>query len=61
MMAQTSRSQKTATKNRVWIPATAVYPGADGDFTLFADDGNTYAYENGTSSITKLHWDNTSQ
>ncbi|HEY6180877.1 MAG TPA: TIM-barrel domain-containing protein, partial [Terriglobales bacterium] len=43
------------------IASVRVYPGADGDFTLFADDGNTYAYENGTSSITKLHWDNTSQ
>ena len=43
------------------ITSVRIYPGADGDFTLFADDGNTYAYENGTSSITKLHWDNTSQ
>ena len=43
------------------IASVRVYPGADGDFTLFADDGSTYAYENGTSSITKLHWDNTSQ
>jgi len=42
------------------IASLRVYPGADGDFTLFADDGNTYAYENGTSSITKLHGDNAS-
>jgi alpha-D-xyloside xylohydrolase len=36
-----------------------VYPGANSDFTMYQDDGKTYAYENGTSSITTLHWDNT--
>ena len=39
------------------IASVRVYPGADGDFTLFSDDGNTYAYEKGGGSITKLHWD----
>jgi len=34
-----------------------VYSGADGDFTLYRDDGQTYAYERGDSSITHLHWD----
>jgi len=34
-----------------------VYPGADGSFTLFQDDGKTYAYEKGESTITRLHWD----
>ena len=34
-----------------------VYSGADGDFTLYRDDGRTYAYERGDSSITHLHWD----
>jgi alpha-D-xyloside xylohydrolase len=34
-----------------------VYPGVDGSFTLFQDDGKTYAYEKGSSSITKLAWD----
>jgi alpha-D-xyloside xylohydrolase len=43
------------------IASVRVYPGADGHFTLFADDGNTYGYENGAGSITTLHWDNTSQ
>jgi alpha-D-xyloside xylohydrolase len=33
-----------------------VYSGADGNFTLYSDDGKTYAYENGASSITNLHW-----
>ena len=34
-----------------------VYPGANGDFTLYQDDGKTYAYEKGNSSTTQLHWD----
>jgi len=33
-----------------------VYPGADANFTLFSDDGKTYAYEKGAGSITRLHW-----
>ena len=40
------------------IVALQVYPGADGDFTLFNDDGHTYAYEKGDSQITHLHWNN---
>jgi alpha-D-xyloside xylohydrolase len=35
-----------------------VYPGADGDFSLYSDDGKTYAYEKGDFRITDLHWDN---
>lgn len=31
--------------------------GANGSFSLFQDDGKTYAYEKGTDSITKLTWD----
>jgi alpha-D-xyloside xylohydrolase len=38
------------------IVSVSVYPGANGDFTLYSDDGKTYAYEKGDSSITKLHW-----
>ena len=33
-----------------------VYPGMDGDFLLYDDDGKTYAYENGDGHITRLHW-----
>lgn len=33
-----------------------VYPGADADFTLFQDDGNTNLYEKGEAKITRLHW-----
>ncbi len=38
------------------IAAVQIYPGANGDFTLFNDDGKTYAYEKGDSQITNLHW-----
>ena len=40
------------------IRTVRVYAGADGDFTLFRDDGTTYGYERGKDSITRLHWDN---
>ena len=39
------------------IEKVRVYPGADADFTLFSDDGTTYAYEKGAGSVTQLHWD----
>ena len=39
------------------IASVRVYPGANGSFTLFQDDGKTYGYENGAGSITKLTWD----
>jgi hypothetical protein len=38
-----------------------VYPGADATFTLFSDDGKTYAYEKGAGSVTHLHWDEAKQ
>lgn len=34
-----------------------VYPGTDGDFALYSDDGVTYAYEKGDFKLTRLHWD----
>ncbi len=40
------------------IQTVRVYAGANGDFTLFGDDGTTYGYEKGKDSITRLHWDN---
>ncbi|MGB8259075.1 MAG: TIM-barrel domain-containing protein [Terracidiphilus sp.] len=39
------------------IAAVRVYPGADAEFTLFTDDGTTYAYEKGAGTTTTLHWD----
>jgi alpha-D-xyloside xylohydrolase len=38
------------------IASVRVYPGANGNFTLFSDDGATYSYEKGVSSITRLSW-----
>jgi alpha-D-xyloside xylohydrolase len=43
------------------IAQVSVYPGADGSFTLFSDDGTTYAYEKGAGSITRLHWNDAKQ
>jgi alpha-D-xyloside xylohydrolase len=37
-----------------------IYPGANADFTLYNDDGISYAYEQGKHAITKLHWDDAS-
>jgi alpha-glucosidase (family GH31 glycosyl hydrolase) len=34
-----------------------VYPGQDADFSLYDDDGITYAYESGHGRVTQLHWD----
>lgn len=39
------------------VASVRVYPGADGTFTLFRDDGKAYAYENGGGSLTKVVWD----
>jgi alpha-glucosidase/alpha-D-xyloside xylohydrolase len=39
------------------IASIRVYPGANGSFTVFQDDGKTYAYENTGSSVTKLIWE----
>ena len=33
-----------------------VYPGADGNFTLYEDDGETYRYERGERATTALRW-----
>jgi alpha-D-xyloside xylohydrolase len=46
-----------STAQKQAIASVRVYPGADASFTLFSDDGNTYSYEKGLSSITRLYWD----
>ncbi len=38
-----------------------IYAGADGDFTLYEDDGLTYQYERGASSTIKFHWNDLTQ
>ena len=51
--------QSTATKQT--IAAIKVYPGKDGDFALYDDDGQSYDYEKGKGTTTKLHWDDAKQ
>jgi len=34
-----------------------VYPGADADFALYDDAGDTYDYEKGMYAVIPLHWD----
>lgn len=34
-----------------------IYPGADAQFTLYEDDGETYAYERGERATVTLRWD----
>ncbi len=46
-----------STQQKQAIAKVLVYPGADGSFTLFSDDGMTYAYEKGAGAITTLAWD----
>ncbi len=38
-----------------------VYPGADGAFALYQDDGTTYDYEKGKFALSQLLWDDASQ
>jgi alpha-D-xyloside xylohydrolase len=34
-----------------------VYPGADGSFDLYNDQGDSYRYEKGEYAVTPIHWD----
>jgi alpha-glucosidase (family GH31 glycosyl hydrolase) len=51
-------SEIESTAQEQTIEKVRVYLGADGDFTLYSDDGRTYAYETGDFKTTQLHWDN---
>jgi alpha-D-xyloside xylohydrolase len=35
-----------------------IYPGANGDFTLYEDENDNYDYEKGEYATIPLHWDN---
>jgi alpha-D-xyloside xylohydrolase len=52
--------QIDSTAEKQNIKDVKVYPGADAEFTLYDDDGLTYAYESGKSTITHLRWDDAS-
>jgi alpha-D-xyloside xylohydrolase len=45
-----------STNEKQAIAKVEVYRGADSNFTLYSDDGTTYAYESGASQVTRLHW-----
>jgi len=49
-------SEVESTHQQQSIAGLRIYPGADAEFTLYSDDGNTYGYERGDSKITRLHW-----
>jgi alpha-D-xyloside xylohydrolase len=38
------------------IEEIRVYPGKDGEFALYDDDGKSYAYEKGQGTTTRLKW-----
>lgn len=38
-----------------------IYPGADGDFVLYEDEGDGYGYEQGAFSQIRFHWDDKAQ
>jgi alpha-D-xyloside xylohydrolase len=50
-------SQVQSAQEPQTIASVRVYPGADGKFTLFQDDGNTYEYEKSGGKLTNLTWD----
>jgi alpha-D-xyloside xylohydrolase len=54
-------SEVESTHQQQAIAKVLVFPGADGEFTLFSDDGTTYAYEKGAGSVTHLRWDDATQ
>ena len=50
------KSKIKSTQQPQTIASLRVYPGSNGSFSLYDDDGKTYAYEKGGGSITKLTW-----
>jgi alpha-D-xyloside xylohydrolase len=38
-----------------------IYPGADGDFNLYEDEGDSYRHEHGAHAIIPIHWDDASR
>ena len=45
-----------STNQKQAIAEVRVYPGADGTFALYSDDGSTYDYERGKFDLTQLRW-----
>ena len=38
-----------------------IYPGADGEFVLYEDEGDSYRYEQGAYSTIRMRWDDAAQ
>ena len=51
-----SRQQFTGEKPEAQIELR-IYPGADGTFTLYEDEGDSYRYEQGAYATIPLTWD----
>jgi alpha-D-xyloside xylohydrolase len=49
--------QIDSTAQQQKIKQVKVYAGANAEFSLYDDDGLTYAYESGQGKVTQLHWD----
>lgn len=50
------------TGEKKWDNLTlCVYPGENGNFTLYEDEGNNYNYENGAYTEIPMNWDNASR
>ena len=45
-----------STNQKQAVQKVLIYPGADSRFTLYSDDGRTYAYEQGEFETTELRW-----
>ncbi len=60
ILPTTTAMQSTADAPRSPIELT-IYPGSDGAFDLYEDDGTSYEYEEGQYSIIPLRWDNASR
>ena len=54
-------SQVESTADPQTITKVEVWPGRDANFTLYRDDGTTYAYEHGGYELTHLYWDQATQ
>jgi alpha-D-xyloside xylohydrolase len=50
--------QSTATRQA--IAEIRVYPGKDGEFALYDDDGVSYDYEKGKGTLVRLQWNDAS-
>ena len=49
-------SRVESTEEMQTVTTVRVYPGSDGRFELYSDDGNSYAYEHGETKTMQLAW-----